>query len=216
MNPNVERMLSLRPSVVFHAPTVNGPQERLAAAGIRVVPLANESLADVYSGIEIMGRELGMEDRAADLVARSREELEALQEELADAARPSVLFVIGHAPGSLRDIHAAGPDTFLDELITIAGGSNHMANAPTRYPVVSRESLIQHPPDLVIMAAPTGGWSDGEQEQLRAQWRTLLGNAGQAVRVEFLDSPELTIPGPLVHRSARLLALLMHPSIAKD
>jgi len=216
MNPNVELMLSLRPSIVFHAPTARDLEERLRQSGVRVVALPNETLAEIHAGIQKLGEELGATAKAGELVAESLADIEALSVELRDRPRPSVLFVVGHTPGSLRDIIAAGPRTFLDELMGAAGATNRMGGASSRYPQVSREALIREPPDVILMASPPGGWRKDEKEYLRKAWMEMVGPAFASTRVEFIDDPMVTIPGPDVARSARQLARLIHDRHVED
>ncbi len=206
MDPNTERIFALRATLAFHAPTARTFEARLAETGVKVVPLPNESLADIYASIATAGKELGLEEKAGDLIAEIQNDMEQLSREFAGKDRPSILYVIGHTPGSLRNIHAVGPGTFLEELLIAAGGNNHMANSPTSYPQVSREELIQRPPDVIL--APTQGdaWSEADAEHMRREWMALLGPSGSRTRVVFLEDSSLSIPGPYVHRSARRLA----------
>jgi iron complex transport system substrate-binding protein len=179
-----------------------------------MVPLPNETVEEILSSIATAGKELDRPGAAEVLVSEIRNSLAELGEGVRGRPRPLVLFVVGHAPGALRDIHAVGTGTFLDELISLAGGENLLADSPIKYPQVSREALIRRPPEVVLMARPVGGWSGSEKEFLTESWSRLVGSPTGEMRVVFLEDPRLTIPGPGVHVAARQIAAVLHPDFA--
>ncbi|MBX3729675.1 MAG: ABC transporter substrate-binding protein [Candidatus Sumerlaeia bacterium] len=212
-DPRFEQMLLLRPDVVFHLPSNAPVVGRLRERGIETIAVPSETVADIRTALRTVGARLGVEATARDTIAAMDAGLERVRVRTADRARPTVLFVVGHPPGVLREVYGAGPNTFLDELIAVAGGSNVLAESPVRYPVVARETLMRTPPDVVVEHKASGEpWTERERETLRALWLEYLGPAARGrTRVLFLDDPQVTVPGPSVVRHAEALAALLHP-----
>lgn len=210
-DPNIEMMLRLDPDLAIAAFVGDETLNRLAGAGIEVLTLPSETIDDVKQDILKLGQRLGTEPRALVLVARIEQGLAEIERRNADRESPTVLYVIGHPPGVLRDIYAAGPSTFLDEMLEAAGARNAMADSPSRYPLVSREFLMRHPPDLIVDTKPDGSpMSEDEKTSLIGQWKTMLGPRGENTRIVILDDPRMTIPGPGLVDSALKLERLIH------
>jgi len=207
---NLERMLALRPTLALHAPTNRPLEAQLARAGVETLAVPNETVADIRAGTLLMGERLGVPARGRRLVAKIDRQLGEVRALNAGRAPVRVLYVVGHPPGELRDIYAVGTGTFLDELLTVAGARNVMAEAKVAYPLVSREFLIRNPPDVIIESKSGEAWTPAEEEQLRAAWRALLGPGADKARVAFVNDAHITIPGPSIGESAAKLAALIH------
>ena len=211
-DPNIELMLSLRPTLVAYMPADSRALAPLEKRGARLLALPSDSLAEISASILTLGRELSRERQAEALVASINEELETVKRKAADKPRLEVLFGVGHPPGILREIYTVGPGTFVDELMTIAGARNVMRDANTTYPIASREYLLAHVPDLVIDSKPDGDWTEAEENAMRAKWIEFLGPvARDKTRVVFIHDHHLTIPGPSVGRTAAKLHAMFHP-----
>jgi len=103
----------------------------------------------------------------------------------------------------------AGPGTFLDELIGIAGGQNAFADAPSQWPTVSLEAVLRRQPAIVIV--PRGERGAERITRLRSTpgWRDL--RAVRTGRVIEVDAELFNRPGPRVGTAAKTLARLLHP-----
>ena len=82
-------------------------------------------------------------DRPAPRAARRR------PARTAGVSRPSVLIV-----RDARGEEVIGPDTFLDDLVTVAGGRNAAAGLGKRYPTIDRELLRSIDPDVILQLLP--------------------------------------------------------------
>ncbi|MDK2971057.1 MAG: cobalamin transport system substrate-binding protein [Candidatus Sumerlaeota bacterium] len=203
----LEQVLALRPNLVFYFASTTDVLHELDKRGIETINVQAETIADVRAGILSMGERIGRGARAKELVKDFDARLAAVRQRAAASDPITVLFVVGHPPGVLREVYAAGPNTFLDELLALVGARNAMAGAAIRYPVVSREALMRQPPDVVIEHKPTGEpWTDEERAHLRTLWLEYLGPAAKGrTRVVMLDDPHVTIPGPAIPEQAELL-----------
>ncbi len=152
LDPSLERLVSLRPDLVirFEGITDTNTPARLDQLGVAHLGVRTDRIDDVREILGRLGRILGREARADSLVAAIDAELAAIREEV--AARPAVraAYVLGGDPPWV-----AGAETFLDELITIAGGENVFADLELRYGGVSPETFRARAPEVILLGPGT-------------------------------------------------------------
>jgi iron complex transport system substrate-binding protein len=149
---SLEKIVSLRPDLVvsageFHRAVVN----ELERLGLTVVAMGADSLTELYSEIQLMGEMSGHVDQSAALVSQMRDRVERVREStrhISPAQRVTVYYQVWDAP-----LTAAGPASFIGEMIELAGGINIVTDRAARYPQISEEALLQLNPDVIL--APT-------------------------------------------------------------
>jgi ABC-type Fe3+-hydroxamate transport system substrate-binding protein len=201
-----EAIVRLRPAlVVRQAP--RAAQDPLHAAlqraGIEVLSLPSETVADVRESIAAVATALGRPASGREYVARFDAALAEARAGAAGKPRPRVLFVFGRAAGAVAKIDAAGPGCFLDELIRFAGGRNVLEGTGP-YPKVSLEQVVRLDPEVIIDNVPGG--TDPFQA-----WRVFeTVSAVRDRRVYGVSDNRLLIPGPHIPRSVERLVELIH------
>jgi len=116
-----------------------------------------------------------------------------------------VFFQIGITP-----IVAVGTNTFIHELIELAGGRNLTAG-PTPYPRFTREQVLAMAPEVLIITSMTRG---GAFEQVKAEWlRWPQMPAARDGRVHLVDSNIFDRPSPRLVDALELMARLTQPSL---
>jgi iron complex transport system substrate-binding protein len=207
--PDAERIALLRPDLVIIRKSSGGLADRLSALAIPHVEVTIGSLGDVFSMIREIGNAAGAADRAQTVEAQIRSRLDAIRAETRAGAHPAVLIIVGRTPGMLTNLVAAGPSTYLGELLEIAGGRNALDGSTVSYPRISLETAVRADPDVILdLAAMT----DSIPQSIDP-WRSH--HELQAVRngrVFALPPDPLTTPGPRVAESAELLRLTIHGS----
>ena len=213
LNPNMEAMVALKPTVVLHAPGASTVPAQLQQLGFTTLPVPMDSLADISLGIRLVGGKIGKELAAENVIATFVGELERLKNGAESNPKKRVLLVLG-SPGE-GTIYGVGPKTFLDEVLTHLGTENWLKDAPATYPTVSRESLLANQPDLVVEIHTE---EVGDAERLAAEsniqnaWKTILGPLNNHTRVVYLLEPHLTVPGPgMIPSIERLQVALREP-----
>lgn len=207
---NFEKMIALAPDLaVFNTSSAAG-YTRLTAAGIRCLSPRMETVDEVYQVIDLLGRELHAETEAAALAARLRGELDAVRRAAAGARPVRTLVTFPDTVGSGGELLVVGRETFLDELLTLAGGTN-VAEVKA-YPRVNIETLARWSPE-VILISETGDVSPGGTDEAYrrpwARWDSIP--AVRDGRVIVLRESYLTIPGARMGAAARLLLKVLHP-----
>lgn len=215
---SLERVVGLRPDLVIGAHGI--PLERLhrlEELGIPVVAENPTTFAEVMEQIERLGWVVGARERAREIVARMRRDIREVTgrvENLPPERRPRVMYGSWEAP-----VFLAGPGTFIDEAIRLAGGVNIAADAGKPWPVgYSIEKIVAHDPQIIVRGYnPTKGLSMGERartiEQLRNDpvWGTIT--AVRTGRVCWVDENLLVRPGPRLTQGLKVLARCIHPEL---
>ena len=208
LDPNIEAIIGLRPDLVIAWPGADQPLiGQLEAAGIAVYGAGSQSLADQQRHTRQIGRLLGIEARADSLLARIDSSFTELATALAGTPVVSALYVAWHDPPM-----TTGPGTFVDSIMTLAGGLNVFRDAAADWPQVNMEEVVLRDPDVLIL--PVAATSDSGAIAWVHQtpgWRDL--RAVRTGRVLLVESELFSRPGPRIIDAARQLAGLLHPGV---
>jgi iron complex transport system substrate-binding protein len=125
-------------------------------------------------------------------------------------------FAFYRAPGSLAGMTTAGAGTYIDELITLAGGQNIFADVNEPYPQISKETLLRRQPRVIIEPRSLEDLTETRQAAYRADWERLDVPAVAEGRIAFPDQDLVLRPGPRVGQAARILAEILHPECFRE
>jgi len=212
LNPNLEKIITLRPTLVITPKTKSDLPQKLRRLNIPTLEIPNETVSDALNAITSIAKAVGVPERGAQLRSAIAHDLESLKTKYAHKPPVRTLIVVGRAPDSLRDIYAAGAGTFLDELLRFGGGENILPPQPALYPKLSRESLIALNPDVILDTTFSGLASTTDTLKAALNpWLDLTSvNAVKNGRVYIIFDPSLTIQGPRLAHSARIIADYLH------
>ncbi|TYT73506.1 ABC transporter substrate-binding protein [Desulfobotulus mexicanus] len=207
-NPNLERIAAIRPDLVI----LQGRHEKMDTycrrQGIPVLRVSMENRASITEGILVLGKALERENEAVKLVDSLEAELEKLRIRYERANPPAILLVLGTTPGTLSQIMTAGKDSYLTELIALAGGRNIFDDHPQRYPSISKEAILMRQPDIILELLP--GESPPAPEDLVRKWRALGPlPAVRHGRIRVLSASHLQMAGPRIPEATALLGEVM-------
>jgi iron complex transport system substrate-binding protein len=104
---------------------------------------------------------------------------------------------------------AAGPATFIHDLLQMAGGENVVRERGVPYPRLSWEEVVASAPEVILVASHLEGEDRPLRGVLRSAWESI-----PAVRTgRILRVPGDTIhrPGPRVVEGMERLARAIHP-----
>ncbi len=126
--------------------------------------------------------------------------------------RPRTLLVFGREQGALRNVEASGGYGFLHDVLTIAGGTDVLADMPRQSVQMSTEMILARAPAVVIELHYAAALRTDELAAERRVWSALPSlPAVRENRVYLLVGDEFVIPGPRVAIAARRLAGVLHP-----
>ena len=211
-NPNMEQIASLRPDlVIFSEAQAQFVKDKVEAAGIRTLSVPSQTLEDAYKSIELVGRATGDEEAARRLLEQTRAGVETVRLKTERFPRRSVLCVVDRVPGTLRDLYTAGGDSFIAQLIRVAGGEPVSPPAGGGWGKMQKEAVVALDPDVILdlMMHKEAGNFD---EDTLSVWKELPSlRAVREGRVYPVRDETVLHPSQLVGESARRFAGLIHP-----
>lgn len=150
--PNLEWLLRTKPDLVVSTDLERpGLASALNQAGIAFLQLPCESWSQMLDAVAQLGDALGDADGSARWITRARARRDALAQRVAlhwgDRSRPRVYVEVWSDP-----LTTAGKNSFLDDLITLAGGRNLGSTLAQPYAHVSAEWILFEKPDVVVLA----------------------------------------------------------------
>ncbi|AIY90885.1 ABC transporter substrate-binding protein [Geoglobus acetivorans] len=155
---DIEKVLSLKPDLVV-ASFGNGEEtiQTLKEYNLTVIALNPKDLKGIIRDIEMLGKVTGEEENATRLIKMMENKIETVKAKAEKMeARPKVAHILWHDP-----IYVSGNGTFVNELITIAGGQNAFGDVEG-WKVVSIEDLYSKDPDIIIVNSGDGMNANGE------------------------------------------------------
>lgn len=206
---NLEAIEAARPDVILAIPGVDATDlPKLEALHVKIVTLEPQNLAGIYYDILVVGKLAGVVDRAQALVRHMQASIAAVERAVRGLPRPSVFYELDY---SNAGIYTVGPGSFIDSLITLAGGRNAMdPYVKTAYPQVSSEEVVRANPDVVVLGDTP--YTTVKDVEARTGWSTVTAVRRRAVYGN-IDPSLLQEPGPAVVEGLLLLARDLHPGL---
>lgn len=211
---NLEAIVALQPDLVLltalHPPELVKSLEDL---GLTVYYLGNPvELEDLYTNLETVGKLTGHESDAAMLVETLKTRVAAVDELIAGTTARPVVFYELDATDTAKP-WTAGPGTFVDKLISRAGGVNLGSSLSGDWVQISQEVLIIQNPEVIILGDAAYGTTP-EMVASRAGWENLQAVTGS--RVLAFDDNLASRPGPRLVDGLVEFARIIHPEIANQ
>jgi iron complex transport system substrate-binding protein len=203
LRPNVEAVLARHPDlVVLYASAENRvAAEQLRAAGVRVIALRTDKLADFARASRELGRATGEELAAKTVIDTMQRTLARVREATRTLDHPTVFWHVWDSP-----IYTIGSGSFLDELLTIAGGTNIYGDRTEPSPQVSLEDIVKRDPHAILAGA------SGKQSIVGSSlWQGV--RAVREGRVFVVDTNLVGRPSVRAGEAAASIARLLHPGI---
>lgn len=213
---NTEKIIELTPDIVFvFGEGQTEANEQIAAAGITIVKFEPESIDGVLSSISTIGKITGTDTKAEEVITAMTTKRDKLVEMVKGQPTKKVFYQVWDEP-----LMTAGIGSFIDELITLAGGVNIAADAEGAWPMFSAEALVEKDPEVFILPAHVGGnmaLSTTEVEELIANVKARAGyDAITAVkndRVVTVDPNIVSRPGVRIVEALEIFVNAIHPDL---
>jgi len=193
LTPNLEVIVALKPTLVIvddvHKPAAGA----LRDAGLQTIECPIHSLPDVKQALANVGAKIGKTDEAKRVAEQIERALDAAAAQR-PAKRPRVLAILDREAGGLGNLVAAGPGSWLDELLAVAGGENVLAASGVRYPKLSLEEVLRTKPEIILDASYAARASTKE-------WTAIDVPAVADGRVIVLGDEYLIAPSPRVQEA---------------
>jgi iron complex transport system substrate-binding protein len=206
---DVEKIVGLESDLVIAGGNFfNDPAaiSQLRELGVSVVVVYAANIAGVLHDIELVGTVVGRADAARDLTASMQAGFDQVAAATTDLARPRVFYELD----ATSDIYTAAKDSFLEEMIRLAGGDPITTDSPTDF-AISIEKLITADPEVILLGDAAYGVT-AEAVAARAGWDVMT--AVRDGEIRGVNDQIVTRPGPRLVDGLRELALAIHPDAA--
>ncbi|MFN7471997.1 MAG: ABC transporter substrate-binding protein [Roseiflexaceae bacterium] len=212
MSVDYEQIMASAPDVVFAAgitaPDVIAAIEKLGIPVV-IVGAPTATFASVLADIRLVGTALQRDTEAQMLTGTMQTEWQALADKVAKtSARPTVFWELDATDPAKP--YTVGPDSFVAELLQVAGGTNIFADVTDAYPQVSLEQIVAKAPDTIILADSLWGVTP-ESVVARAGWDSIP--AVQNQRVFPIDDNIVSRPGPRIVQGLQAVVAILHPEM---
>jgi iron complex transport system substrate-binding protein len=216
IDPNVERVISLKPDLVIVYDTQTDLKQQLDRARIPMFRYVHRGLPDITETLRMLGDRIGAKDAANAAASRIEAQLAAIKARVAGRPRPSTLLVFGRDAGALRHIDASGGYGFLHDVLELAGGTDVLGDLKQQSVDVSTEMILRRAPEAIIELHYGESLKTERIEDERKVWNALPSvPAVKNNRVYLLRGDEFVVPGPRIVVAAERFAQTLHPDALK-
>ena len=202
--PDIEAVLMCRPTLVI---TLGFSQqtalaERLKQIGCETLTVNIESVDGLYSAIRIIGDKIKKPSQAQLLIQRLQEKQKQMAAQNDGRPRRKVLWVIQREP-----LCVAGTDTFINELIEIAGGVNAIGTTLNQYPRISTEEVLGSAPDIIIEPVMNPAQADKQHATAETYYKR-FGSvpAVKTSRIHVIDGDMVSRLGPRLDQALVMIS----------
>jgi iron complex transport system substrate-binding protein len=205
---DIEKIVALKPDLCLATKDGNPKHivDKIVSLGIPVYVVNPRNLQQIMDTITRLGSLLHAEQAAADLVSDMAKRIGRIQAQVKRGSyKPRVFFQIDAEP-----LFSAGTDTFIHELIELAGGINTTAG-DVSYPRYSWEDIIVLQPDIVLISSMAGGLAPEYLVNSWKRWNLL--SAVKNDRIFVVDAELFDRPTPRLVDGLEVIAAIIHPEL---
>ena len=212
--PDIEAVVATRPDLVI---TLGFEQqknlaERLSRIGYNSLTVDIEKISDLFVVIEKIGAVTGRQLQANELISHIRAQLQQLTSLLGTEDKVRVLWVVQREP-----LRVAGRDTFINEMIELAGGENAIGPTVHKYPPIGSEQVVACNAEVIIESAM--GRDDVESQRDRAlqywsKFKHLPAVANHQIYV--INGDTVSRLGPRLYDGTETIARCLRPHLFEN
>ena len=210
---NLEAIVALKPDLVLAAEINTAAQvQAMADLGLTVYLLPNPvTLDEMYGNLETVARMTGHETETASLIESLQARVATVVEKANRAAdRPLVYYELDATDPNAP--FTAGAGTFVDKLITMAGGENAANILESAWAQISAEKLIELNPAIILLGDAAYGTTP-ESVAKRSGWNAI--DAVKNSKIYPFDDNLASRPGPRMVDGLETLIKNIHPELYK-
>ncbi|MCU0666253.1 MAG: cobalamin-binding protein [Candidatus Omnitrophica bacterium] len=197
--PNLEKIISLQPDYIFCTGLEqDAAVAELKRAGFAVYVADPSTIEELLSSIEEIGVITLLQEKAHQIALSMKDNLEVLRAKtsaIPESSRPKVFLEIWPDP-----LTTAGNGSFVDQIISCAGGKNIASNLRRAYSIFSAEEVINSMPDCIILAYMDKG-ANVKSLFLRRGWERIPAIKNNRVYND-IDPNIILRPGPRIVEGA--------------
>ncbi len=201
LNIDYEKIIFLNPDLIFQFPNQQN-RMKLEQLGLQVEEIPNESIEDILTSIEKVGRILNKVSQAKKVISGIQDTMDMVSS-VKFSSPLSAMLIVGRQLGSVEKLHIAGKNTYLNQIWELCGGVNAFEEVPLRYFSVNREDLFKRSIDVIIEFHPDWDLGDKQLKNEQKVWQVL--DQIPAVKegnIFIFQDDFYLIPGPRITKIA--------------
>jgi iron complex transport system substrate-binding protein len=211
---NVEAVIAAKPDMVL---TLGFEQQnrlagQLKRIGYNCMTLNIEKVTELFEAIEKIGAATGKKRQAEELTGDIRRKLNSLRALIGGRKKVRVLWVVQREP-----LRVAGRDTFVNEMIELAGGENTIGPTVHKYPPIGAEQVIACRADVIIEPAMNPNDLTDQQKNAIRYWSKFKNvPAVTNNRIYVINGDMVSRLGPRLYEGIELIARCLRPELFTD
>jgi iron complex transport system substrate-binding protein len=212
--PNIEAIIAARPDLIV---TLGFEQqkniaERLKRINYNCLTVDIEKVNDFYEAVETIGAATGKQHEANELVTNIRDNLDKLSALVGTETKVRVLWVVQREP-----LRVAGRDTFVNEMIELAGGENAIGPTLHKYPPIGAEQVIVCGADVIIEPSMLQKNLKEQQKNANQYWNKFENLPAVAnKRIYVIPGDTVSRLGPRLYEAIETIAGCLRPELFEN
>jgi len=210
-NPSIENIVALDPDLVLtdgHSENI----KQLDSLGIPYIVIDPKDIDSIFKDIELLGEITGTKKKAEELIKDMQDSINQVIALMEGVPKVRVFYIIDATDLTLP--WTAGPGSFADSLITMAGGENIAAQAQGAWVQFSLEQIIDSDPEIIILPGKHGtAFTSPEVLEGHPAWREIT--AVKQDRIYIIDGDLVDGYGPRIVQGLEEMAKIIHPELFK-
>lgn len=210
--PSAELVVTARPDLVLATKINENFIPQLESAGITVVVVESLDLPQVLEDIKLIGKFTGAAETANSLTADMQKRIDSITAKvsaLPDEQKPAVYFEIWPDP-----LTTGGAKSFVNSLITMAGGKNIAGDVDQDWVNLSPEMVLARDPKVAILCHHGSSLQTVEEFKSRKGWEQVSAIRDNRIGL-VVDENTVVRPGPRVVEGFEFLAQMFYPELIK-
>jgi iron complex transport system substrate-binding protein len=208
-NPSIESIVALEPDLVL----TDGHSEgiiQLDSLEIPYMVIDPKDIDGIYKDLELIGKATGTEREAEELIEDMQDSIAHVLALMEGAPKVKVFYIIDATDPTLP--WTAGPGSFIDSLITMAGGENIAAQAEGAWIQFSIEQIVSTDPEVIILPAKHGtAFTSKKTLMENPAWQGIT--AVKEDRIFTINDDLVSRSGPRIVQGLEELARIIHPEL---
>jgi iron complex transport system substrate-binding protein len=210
-NPSIENIVALEPDLVL----TDGHSEGIVQLDELEPPVSYmvidpKDIDGIFADLELLGQVTGSEGEAEELIEDMQDSIAQVLALVEGAPQPAVLYIIDAT--DLNFPWTAGPGSFVDAFITMAGGENIAAGADGAWVQLSLEEIVSADPEIIILPAKHGtAFTSPETLMEHPVWQGTT--AVKEGSIFIIDDDLVSRSGPRIIQGLEELARIIHPEL---
>ena len=212
LDPDTERILSLKPDLVLTYGSQVDLQTQLRRASIQAFDYRHGGLDHIFVTMRQLGQRTGHITEANAIVGDIEARIAAVKARVAGKQRPRTLLVFDREPKALRNIYVSGGSGFLRDMLVAAGGQDVFEDVGRESVQATTETILIRAPEVILEIRSQNIPVGAELDEEIATWSRLAAvPAVKNRRVYFVTGQHMSVPGPRVADGIEKMARVLHP-----